>query len=73
VEQPSSQASRQRKQVEAVVFHSSYAGTFASFPLTRNVSVVRGSDRGKMAKQLLKCEKSLIQLAMGRNEMDQHR
>ncbi len=34
--------------------------------------MVRGSDRGNMAKQLLKEEEPLMELPMWRDEVDQH-
>ena len=41
------------------------AGPLASFPLTRNMPLLRGSDRGKMAKHLLMEKESLIQPIRG--------
>ena len=59
--------------MEADVFDSSYAGPFASVPLTRNVSLARGSDRRNTSEHLLKEEELLMELSMRPNEVNQHR
>ncbi len=54
------------------VFRSSCAGLLASFPLTRNVSMARGCDRGNTPEHLLKEKELLIELPMRRDEVHQH-
>jgi hypothetical protein len=56
----------------SAAFHSLCARSLAGFSLTRSLSLAWGSDRRNTLKQRFQREKPLVELALRRNEVDQH-